>query len=76
MNRFPVKKNSNMGYQKSSSLSNNTYRKNGGAGGPGSFAGSQSLSNNSYRKNVVTGGFMSLRGHRGSQSIGSAGGLG
>ncbi|GJW78037.1 BTB/POZ domain-containing protein-like protein, partial [Tanacetum coccineum] len=32
MNRFPIKKNSNMGYQKYSSLSNNNYRKNGGVG--------------------------------------------
>ncbi|GKC20551.1 ACT domain-containing protein ACR6-like protein [Tanacetum coccineum] len=42
-----------MGYQKSPSLSNNTYKKNGGAGGPRSFVGSQSLSNNSFRKNAV-----------------------
>ncbi|GKB90992.1 replication protein A 70 kDa DNA-binding subunit B [Tanacetum coccineum] len=62
-----------MGYQESPSLSNNTYRKNGGAGGLGSYTGSQSLLNNSYKKNVVIGGSMSSKGHGGSKSIGSAG---
>ncbi|GJU85697.1 replication protein A 70 kDa DNA-binding subunit B [Tanacetum coccineum] len=65
-----------MGYQKSPSLSNNTYRKNGGARGPGSFAGSQSLSKNNYRKNVVIEGSISSRGHGGSKSIDSTGGSG
>ncbi|GKB07122.1 hypothetical protein Tco_0835355 [Tanacetum coccineum] len=65
-----------MGYQKSSSLSNNTYMKNRGAGGPRSFTCSQSFSNNNYRKNAVIGGSMSSRGHRGSKSIGSASGSG
>nr|GEV56508.1 ACT domain-containing protein [Tanacetum cinerariifolium] len=65
-----------MGYQKSPSLSNNTYKKNGRARGPGSFAGSQSLSNNNYKKNVVIVASMSSRGHGVSKIKGSVGGSG
>ncbi|KAL6513803.1 hypothetical protein OROMI_034502 [Orobanche minor] len=41
MNRFPVKKNGNMGYQKSPSSSGGSFRKSGIFGGSGGFGGSK-----------------------------------
>ncbi|GJY27392.1 hypothetical protein Tco_0402118 [Tanacetum coccineum] len=52
-NRFPAKKSSNIGYQKSPTKQSNSYWKNVGFGGTGSYGGSGALSSYSERMVVL-----------------------